>query len=247
MDALPNLLLQAIESKVAFAPDGTTRTLDTSVSREEAEILYSAVRSIRPSCSVEIGLAHGISAIAILAAISANGSGHHYVIDPFQKTYSDCGEAMIRLAGLSDCHTFLERFPEEVVPRLPRLQFAFIDSSHLFDYTMMEFVMVDKKLDVGGVVALHDLWMPSIQAIVRFIRANRAYRIRFDFSSAIPALSMRDRSIEIVSRLLKKIPGSRRMLNPSLLDPWSTFSVNNLVFLEKMHDDSRDWRFHNQF
>jgi hypothetical protein len=109
-----------------------------------------------------LGLAHGISALAILSAISANGSGHHYVIDPFQESYANCGEAMINLAGLGGWHTFLERFPEEAIPQLPRLQFAFIDSSHLFDFTIMEFLLVDKKLDVGGLMALHDPY-PSEQ------------------------------------------------------------------------------------
>jgi Methyltransferase domain len=85
----------------------------------EAEALHSAVRSIQPSHSLEIGLAYGISALAIFAAISANGSGHHYVIDPFQSDYANCGEAMITLAGLADRHTFLERFPEEAIPQLP--------------------------------------------------------------------------------------------------------------------------------
>jgi predicted O-methyltransferase YrrM len=192
MATLPDLLLQALASKVAFAPDGTTRPLESNISREEAQDLYSAVRSIQPVCSLEIGLAHGVSALSILSAIFANGSGHHYVIDPFQKNYANCGEAMIALAGFAGRHTFLEQFPEEVIPQLPRLQFAFIDASHLFDYTVMEFVLVDKQLDVGGIIALHDLGMPSLQAVMRFIRTNRAY-----------------------DRPLKMAPGSKRLLNPS--------------------------------
>jgi hypothetical protein len=154
---------------------------------------------------------------------------------------------MIARAGFTDRHTFLERFPEEEIPQLPRLQFAFIDSSHLFDFTMMEFLLVDKKLDVGGFIALHDLWMPSIQAVVRFIQANRAYQICRDFSIAIPPLTLRQRSTELVSRLLKYVPGTGRALNPNILNPWPSFRLPNLVFLEKVQDDSRDWRFHRQF
>jgi predicted O-methyltransferase YrrM len=248
MEVLPDLLLRALKSKVAFAPDGTRRPLESNISGEEAESLYAAVRSVQPICSLEIGLAHGISALAILAAISANGpTGHHFVIDPFQKNYANCGEAMITLAGFADRHTFLERFPEEVIPQLPRLQFAFIDASHLFDLTIMEFALVDKKLDVGGIIALHDLWMPSIQAVVRFIRANRDYQIRRDFSRAIAAQTLRQRSSELVSGFLKKVPGIKRFLNSSALDPWSTFRLNNMVFLEKVRDDTRSWRFHRQF
>jgi predicted O-methyltransferase YrrM len=247
MNALPDLLLQALESKVAFAPDGTTRPLESNISREEAQDLYSAVRSIQPVCSLEIGLAHGISALAILSAIFANGLGHHYVIDPFQKDYANCGKAMITLAGLADRHTFLEQFPEEVVPQIPRLQFAFIDASHLFDFTLMEFVLVDKKLDVGGIIALHDLWMPSIRAVLRFILANRAYQICRDYTSATPIPTLRQRSVELISRVLKRVPGTSRVMKSSLLEPWSTYRLCNLVFLKKMQVDSRDWRFHRHF
>jgi predicted O-methyltransferase YrrM len=102
METLPDLLLKALSSKVAYAPDGTTRPLESNVSREESEALYSAVRLIQPTCSLEIGLAQGISALAILAAISANGPlGHHYVVAPFQENYANCGEAMITLAGFA--------------------------------------------------------------------------------------------------------------------------------------------------
>jgi len=247
MGALPDLLLKAFESKVVFAPDGTTRPLDSNISKEEAEALYSAVRSIKPVHSIEIGLACGISALAILAAISANGSGHHHVVDPFQSNYENCGEAMITLAGFADRHTFLARFPEEVVPQFPRAQFAFIDSSHLFDFTIMEFLLVDKRLDVGGIIAMHDSWMPSIQAVIRFIQANRAYRICRDYSPGIPTPSLRKRWTALASRILRRVPGSRRLLNPGVTDPWSTFRLSNLVFLEKMQDDSRDWRFHRRF
>jgi hypothetical protein len=71
------------------------------------------------------------------------------VVDPFQRNYNYCGEAMIERAGLASLHTIFEQFPEEVIPQLPKLQFALIDSSHLFDLTIMEFVLIDKKLELG--------------------------------------------------------------------------------------------------
>src|SRR6202011_433880 len=126
----------------------------------------------------------------------------------FQQKYARCGEAMIKRAGFADRHTFLEQFPEEAIPHLPRLQFAFIDSSHLFDLTVLEFAVIDKKLDVGGMVALHDLWMPSLQAVVRFILANRAYQPCRDFSPAPPRRSIRDYGKELLSRALGIIPSA---------------------------------------
>jgi predicted O-methyltransferase YrrM len=247
MYILPELLLEAIASKAAFAPDGTTRPLESNVSREEAEALYLAIRSIQPTNSLEIGLAHGISALAILGAIAANGAGHHYVIDPFQQNYANCGEAMITLAGFAERHTFLEHFPEEVIPQLPRLQFALIDASHLFDLTVMEFALIDKKLDIGGIVALHDLWMPSQQAVVRFILANRSYETYRNFSTAEPQLSIQAHCKELISKVLRKMPGANQIFGSNVLHPWSTFRVRNLVFLRKFADDHRDWRFHQRF
>lgn len=247
MYTLPGLLLQALESKTAFAPDGTTRPLESNISKEEAEILYAIIRCLQPVNSLEIGLAHGISALAILGAISANGTGHHFVIDPFEQKYANCGEAMIMRAGFADRHTFLERFPEEVIPQLPRLQFAFIDASHLFDFTVMEFALIDKKLDVGGIVGLHDLWMPSLQTVVRFILANRSYEICRNFSTVALKLSIRARCKEFVSSVFRKIPGADQVFGSNVLHPWSTFRVQNLVLLRKLADDHRDWRFHQRF
>jgi hypothetical protein len=217
------------------------------VSEEEALALYSAVRAVRPEQSLEVGLAHGVSALAILGAIFANGSGHHYVIDPFQRNYGYCGEAMIVRAGLGTRHSFLERFPEEVIPQIPSLQFAFIDSSHLFDLTLAEFVLIDKKLDPGGIIAFHDLWMPSLQSVVRFILANRTYSICREFSGNDPTPSVGQRIKELGGRCLRKIPGATRVLNANVLHPWSAFRTQNLLFLQKRSDDERDWRFHRPF
>ena len=192
-------------------------------------------------------MAHGVSTLSILGAIAANGSGHHYVIDPFQRNYAYCGEAMIARAGLSALHTFLERYPEEVIPDLPGLQFAFIDSSHLFDLTILEFVLIDKKLDVGGIVALHDLWMPSIQAAVRFVLANRAYQIFRDVSTDVMNLSLQQAFKECIGQWLGKIPMADRFFTANVLRPWSAFRAQNLMFLRKVSDDQRDWRFHQRF
>jgi predicted O-methyltransferase YrrM len=247
MENLPDFLLEAFQKKRVFAPSGEVQTLDANISEAEASDLYAIVKALRPERSLEVGLAHGISALAILAAIAANGSGHHFVIDPFQRNFQYCGEAMIERAGFSSLHTFFERFPEEVILQLPKLQFAFIDSSHLFDFTLMEFVLIDKKLDVGGILALHDAWMPSIQAVVRYILANRAYEICRHYSNEDGRLTPLQHCKELVTRGLRKVPGSHRFLSSNVLRPWWTFHRQNLVFLRKLSEDQRDWRFHEPF
>jgi predicted O-methyltransferase YrrM len=244
---LADVLQEALSKKQVTDFAGVPHRLKSNVSEEEALAPYSMVRVLRPEQTLEIGLAHGVSALAILGALFANGSGHHYVIDPFQRKYGYSGEAMIARAGLGARHSFREQFPEEVIPRIPSLQFAFIDSSHLFDLTLTEFVLIDKKLDAGGIVAFHNLWMPSIQSVVRFILANRTYTICREFSGNDPTPSVGQRVKELGARCLRKIPGAARVLSANVLHPWSAFRIQNLLFLQKRSDDKRDWRFHRPF
>ena len=43
-------------------------------------------------------------------------------------------------SGLAQRMHFTRSFPEVTVPELPALQFAFIDASHLFDLSVLDFV-----------------------------------------------------------------------------------------------------------
>ena len=246
-EPLPGFLHEIFRTQQVFDREGNPHPLGSNVSQEEALSLHAAIRRIRPQRSLEVGLAHGVSALSILAAISANGFGHHHAIDPFQRTYHGCGEAMIDRAGLKSLHTFYERFPEAVIPDLPRLQFAFIDSSHLFDLTLVEFVLVDKILDVGGVIALHDLWMPSIQTVVRYILSNRSYEVCYDLSPRPNPLTILQRAKLLIGFGLRRLDGIDKLLSPEISRPWCTLRMPNLVFLKKLSADKRDWRFHQRF
>lgn len=68
---------------------------------------------------------------------------------------------------------------ELILPRLAgdglRRDFVFIDGSHLFDSVVVDFFYADRLLPVGGVIALHDTWMPSVRRAITFVSTNRAY------------------------------------------------------------------------
>jgi predicted O-methyltransferase YrrM len=99
-------LRAVFESSAVYDESGSVMPLDSNVSMDEALLLCSAVRHIKPTRSVEIGLAKGISTLAILGAIDANGFGHHTVCDPFQSDYGNAGVEMVRRAGLNHCWEF---------------------------------------------------------------------------------------------------------------------------------------------
>src|SRR5947209_6531734 len=163
-DALPATLRKALTDGKVYDSSGALVDLHSNVSLEEAFHLYLAVRDLRPEVSVEVGFAQGVSAQAILQALEDSDQGLHHVMDPFQSRYAYSGVAMVERAGLSRRMIFHEKFAEEVIPALPEVGFAFIDASHLFDLTVSEFVLVDKRLKIGGVIGFHDMWMPAQQA-----------------------------------------------------------------------------------
>ena len=67
--------------------DGTPITLDSNVSGEEATRLYTLVHARKPKATIELGLAQGISSLAITQALKDNTSGAlHHIVDPFQST-----------------------------------------------------------------------------------------------------------------------------------------------------------------
>lgn len=217
-----------------------------AIDLEEARQLSAMVQALRPEHSVEIGFCSGVSALCILHALERNGHGLHHVIDPFQSSYAKgAGLENVREAGLEARLDFHETFPESVLPGLPRLQFAFVDASHLFDLSMLDFMLIDKRLDVGGVVGFHDLWMPALRDLVRYVLRNRAYRLR-DAQPGPPA-TLGARLRRWRAALLSLWPGAEHCFRAELLQPWESLGLGNLVFLEKTGEDQRDWRHHVPF
>src|SRR5947199_2631586 len=100
------------------APDGqTARPFPVAIKRNEGEALYHLVRKIKPAATLEVGTAHGLSAMFICQALRDNAkdapsapaqtdslinpssppllcggrTGHHTAIDPYQSKYKNLG------------------------------------------------------------------------------------------------------------------------------------------------------------
>lgn len=248
IEKLPHILQTSLSEKMVFVPSGEKIPLSSNVSLEEAATLYEVVRELRPTTSAETGFAHGISALSIMQALEDNGCGSHHVIDPFQAKWGNAGLVMAERAGLASRLHFYEKFVEEVIPSLPRLQFSFIDSSHLFDLTIVEFALIDKQLDVGGVIGFHDLWMPSLQKALRYILSNRSYRLYHLYSadgiSSAQNLRFKAKMDRYILKVLINLPGAETYLTPKVL---GRLQFPNLIFVEKTGEDNRHWQFHKPF
>jgi predicted O-methyltransferase YrrM len=247
-DDLPPVLVESIRSGRIYLGESETTPLHSNITLEEAVLLYTAVRRIKPTLSIEVGFAHGISTLAILKALEDNGVGTHHVMDPFQDRFNNGGLANVRAAGLEHRMVFHRKFAEEVIPQLGPCQFGFIDASHLFDLTLMEFILIDKKLDVGGLVGMHDMWMSSLQKVFRYINKNRAYRRCNELEAPqMQHSTFKSRMKQAIAGALRRIRPLGRLVSQEALHPWSEMSVPNLLLLEKTAADNRDWRFHSPF
>jgi hypothetical protein len=126
-------------------------------------------------------MAYGVSALAILSGMRESQlAGGLISIDPHQSTdWEGCGLRAVDRAGLSDRHTLIEEFDYTALPKLQntglRIEFAFIDGWHTFDYTLLDFWYVDKMLAVGGIVGFDDCDMPAVHKVIQFVLSHRRY------------------------------------------------------------------------
>jgi len=168
-------------SKIVPTSSGGTKPLRANIPPDYAEALYKTVLAERPMIAVEIGMACGVSSLAILAALRDAGMGGRLIsIDPAQTTmFESTGLINVERAGHSSRHTLMEMKSYEALPKLlaesAGVQFVYIDGWHTFDYTLIDFFYSDKLLPVGGVVAFNDSGYRAIHKVLNYVRSHRHY------------------------------------------------------------------------
>lgn len=202
--------------------------------------LDETIQKYKLKNTLEIGMAYGLSSLFICQAHHDAGSGNHIAIDPFQeRAWKSIGLLNIKRAGLENKLKFFEEGSEKVLPQLylqgEKIDFAFIDGNHLFDYTLVEFFYLDRILTLGGYIVFDDLWMPSVRKVVSFVLRNRSYEL-------IPIQIESDITTQI-GRITKRF-----LQNPlELTDLKLKFIPNNVCLVKKISKDKRKWDFHRSF
>jgi predicted O-methyltransferase YrrM len=161
--------------------DGKTHPIDaiTRIGPEQGMLIYRLLCETKPEKSLEIGLAFGFSTVYFLAAMQANGMGQHVAVDPFQYTaWNGIGIARGHVLGVkNELFEFSQETSIQALARFAREKqrfgVIFIDGDHTFDAVLVDFSLASQVCEPGAYVILDDLWMPSIQRVVSFIRTNR--------------------------------------------------------------------------
>jgi len=63
--------------------------------------------------------------------------------------------------------------PQKIKKESEKYGFAFIDADHSFEAAFIDFFYLSKLVRVGGVIAIHDTWLKSIQQLRSFIIKNQ--------------------------------------------------------------------------
>ena len=176
----------------------------------------------------------------------------HIIVDPNQLQSSpthDCYEGIglqnLRKAGYEHMVEFHDSPSYLALPSLIRegvkVDFAFIDGWHTFDFASVDFFFVDLLLRPGGVVVLDDTDFPSVWKLAKYIVTNRAYKV-------IKCLSSAETPTRHPLRWLR-LNGTKRLkrkwyqiTHHNDLSPYS-----RCIAFRKEADDIRSWDFHREF
>lgn len=208
--------------------EGRSYKLHSGISKIHAEALYRLVRAARPAAVVEVGLAYGLSTLAILQALHDNGNGHLVSIDPRQHAdWHGVGLVNIRKAGFSDLHTFIEQPSYLALPTLlarhTGVDFAYVDGWHTFDYVLVDFFYLDKLLPVGGIIGFNDCGLPAIDRVISFIQTHRYYQ---ELTDVVPRDFRGRNALITITRWLLNKPRSDRYFKKreSWEPPWNFYA-----------------------
>jgi predicted O-methyltransferase YrrM len=211
-------------------PQGGEIPLQGNIGPDFAAALYGAVKAARPKAVVEVGMASGISSLAILAALQEIGEGGRLIsVDPFQNgadmPWAGIGIANVQRAGFAGSHTFMETYDYLALPQLiangQRIQFAYIDGWHTFDYTLLDFFFVDKMMDPNGVVGFNDCGWRAVNRALGFLRTHRKYT-EIDVGIA-PNYHGRNPAISLARRLMKFSQSDRYFRKQEQYEPQANF------------------------
>jgi predicted O-methyltransferase YrrM len=238
IERVNHVLSRILSTNTVMDGRGNVLPLTAHIHPDDGEFLQNLVRQLRPRHSLEIGFAYGISTLFICDALAETGLAEkHIVCDPIQMKYwGGIGLKNVRDAGHGDLLDFRPLKSYVLLPQLEqsevRVQFAFIDGYHTFDYVLVDFFFIDRILDVGGIVVFDDADMPSIRKVLRYILAHRRYAVVGKGEVHPP--SWRRRAAEVVASL----PGVRRLAGADVIVPDYKLGITaRVVALRKEGED----------
>lgn len=157
-----------------------------SLTPERAAFLERVCAGAAPEATLEIGMAWGMSTLAILSVLAEAGRRFrpHVVIDPMQRLrYRDAALLSIHRAGADNLIEFLAKSSIVALPRLAGrvFDFAFVDGLHRYSNVFCDLWLLHPLLKPGAVVVLDDVWFDDVKRICAFAEKHLGYRFHSEY------------------------------------------------------------------
>ncbi len=188
--ALRNEIRQAYLRGCVEGDDGRCYEIyPDSVTPDRAAFVERACASAAPSATREIGMAWGLSTLAILSVLAESGRRFrpHAVIDPFQKVrYRDAALRTIRRAGADQLIEFHSRTSVALLPEMAgrSFDFAFVDGGHHYSTVFCDLWLLHPLLRPGAIVVLDDVWFDDVRRACAFAERHLGYRVHSEYPAS---------------------------------------------------------------
>jgi predicted O-methyltransferase YrrM len=231
-----------LDSGVVTDATGQTFPLHSNTSLEQCRFLQDLISATDARRCLEIGLAYGVSSLAICEAIAAKNDPSLISIDPLQTSaWNNIGVLNLQRAGFGQMLQFHEAPSFEVLPELlrqgRRIDFAYIDSVKVFDFLLVDAFYLTRLLEIGGTMVFDDCDWPGVRKLVRYLTLMPHLEVTASFNRAPSSLVRR-----IVSKLAAATPARSRIFSPELAESNEDLGIAwSCVAFTKRAEDSRSW------
>jgi len=151
------------------------------LSNESRAFIYHVVRSMRPNVVAEIGTYKVGTAEVIARALWENGQGTLHTTDPFGAERCPAIIARlpnnlqqyIRFYALGSMDFFLE-----LENRKERIDIAFVDGNHDYEFAYFDLMMAARNLHSGGIIIMDNIEQAGpLFAALEFLRNNPFWQV----------------------------------------------------------------------
>jgi predicted O-methyltransferase YrrM len=164
-------------------PDQLRRPGDfgyVALPKSDADVLRDLLIREGAQVVIEVGLAYGVSALAIAEAlaVTVGADAKHIIIDAFQDHFRDSGWDALTRAGWDSC-TLLRERSQIALPRLLSqglvADAGFVDGSHIFHNVFVDLALLRSLVRPGGLIVLDDCDLASVATAVSYFEHNTGW------------------------------------------------------------------------
>lgn len=267
-EILPNNYLAKIFKEGHIFIDGNHIKIRDSIDPLEGWVLYSLIIKNNLKKTLEIGFAFGISTIYICQAHKDlnNSVNSHIVIDPFQTlNYNDIGVKNLEASGLSDFYSLKKEESWKVLSELDsKFDLILIDGFHTFDYTLVDFGLSDRLLNVGGYIIIDDILHKPVEQFIKYFRNEvhnyKIINIPYISTQLIIQKISNKQTIDFTDIFINffvsqktnnqfTIPFNQNLYNyiSTNLNFLEINVENNQLIINEISKDNRDWNYYQNF